>query len=75
MKGGWYIASSPIINANWEAASGQQWTVPIGGGVGRVFKWGKQHLNMKLAAYYNVVAPDDATNWNLQFTTTLMFPD
>lgn len=74
MKKGWYLSSGPVITANWEADSGQQWTVPIGGGAGRVFKMGKQHVNMKLAAYYNVEAPDDATDWNLQLEFTLMFP-
>src|SRR5262249_8913468 len=30
---GWYVTSSPIITANWLAPAGQQWTVPVGGGV------------------------------------------
>ena len=29
---GWYVASSPIITANWVAASDNRWTLPIGGG-------------------------------------------
>lgn len=35
---GWYLVASPIITANWQATGGsEKWTVPIGGGVGRVF--------------------------------------
>ena len=33
MKNGWYLTTSPIITANWEADSNQRWTIPIGGGV------------------------------------------
>jgi hypothetical protein len=35
------------------ATSGQQWTVPIGGGFGRVFKVGDQPVNAQIAGYYN----------------------
>ena len=28
----WYLSSAPINTANWEAESGQRWTIPIGGG-------------------------------------------
>jgi hypothetical protein len=34
MKTGWYISLSPIITADWKAASGNVWTVPFGGGIG-----------------------------------------
>ena len=75
MKGGWYLATSPVMTANWEADSGDQWTVPVGGGFGRVFKVGEQHVNMKLSAYYNVEAPDGNDDvWNLQASCTFLFP-
>ena len=32
---GWYVTTSPIVTANWETP-GTKWTVPVGGGVGRV---------------------------------------
>ena len=38
---GWYLTSAPIITANWEADSGEKWTVPFGGGIGKVFRIGK----------------------------------
>ena len=31
---GYAIAFAPSITANWDAASGQQWTVPLGIGIG-----------------------------------------
>ena len=30
---GWYLTSTPLISANWEADSDNRWTVPVGGGV------------------------------------------
>ncbi len=65
---------APVITANWEADSGDVWTVPFGIGVGRIFKIGKQPVNVKLAGYYNVEKPDNASDWNLQATITFLFP-
>ena len=27
---GWYLTTTPTITANWEADSGEKWTVPVG---------------------------------------------
>src|SRR5262249_52533078 len=35
---GWYLLSSPILTANWDAAKGNQWTVPLGMGAGKLFR-------------------------------------
>ena len=43
---GWYLSSSPIITANWKASNGNVWVVPVGGGVGRVFRLGFQPVNV-----------------------------
>lgn len=48
MSDGWYIVSAPIITANWEASSGNEWTVPFGGGVGKIFRIGKQPMNASI---------------------------
>ena len=74
MKGGWYLTTAPIITANWKADSDNTWTVPFGGGVGRVFKIGKQPVNLKVAGYYSVERPDNASDWNLQAQLTFLFP-
>ena len=47
--------SSPIVTADWTAAPGQQWTVPVGGGFGRVFKVGDQPIDASVQGFYNVV--------------------
>ena len=71
---GFYLTSSPILTANWKAPGSQQWTVPVGGGVGKIFHLGKLPVNMELEFYYNAVKPDFASNWQIQVQATLMFP-
>ena len=71
---GWYIASVPIITANWEADKDQRWTVPIGAGVGKIFRIGKQPINMSTHAYYNVEKPDYVGDWTLRIQFQFMFP-
>src|SRR6201982_3785406 len=38
MKKGWCLTSGPIITANWRGNDSNVWTVPFGGGVGRIMK-------------------------------------
>ena len=72
---GWYLTSSPLITADWEADDDNRWTVPVGGGFGRIFKIGDQPINANLAAYYNVITPDDTgANWQLRAQWTFLFP-
>jgi hypothetical protein len=74
MKGGWYLTSGPTITANWSADSSQRWTIPIGGGIGRVFKIGKQPVNAKIAAYHNLQSPRSGSDWQIQFQMQFLFP-
>ena len=75
MDDGWYLTSSPIVTANWEADSDHTWTVPLGGGLGRVFRVGEQNLNAQMSAYYNVEKPDDfGPQWQLRMQLVFLFP-
>ena len=57
---GWYVSSGPIITANWAAhGSDNTWTVPVGGGGGRIIRIGKLPVNLQAQAFANVVKPDD----------------
>ena len=73
-KGGLYLTSAPIVTVDWKADSDQAWTVPLGGGVGKIFHLGKLPVNTQLSAYYNVVHPDYGANWQLRAQVQLMFP-
>ncbi len=71
--GGWYLASSPLITANWEADD--EWTVPIGGGGGRVMRIGGAPVNISVQAFYNVAKPDNiGPDWSMRFQLQLLFP-
>lgn len=74
LDGGWYLTTAPIITANWEADSGDKWTVPFGGGFGRIFRIGKQPINASLQAYYNVETPTFGPDWQLRTVVQFMFP-
>jgi hypothetical protein len=71
---GWYLVTDMIITANWGAKSGNQWTVPIGGGFGRLFTIGKQPINSRIEVYYNAAQPDGAPDWQTVFTFQFLFP-
>lgn len=71
---GWYLTTSPIITADWRAKSNDRWTLPIGGGFGRVFKIGEQPVNMQLAAYYNAITPSGGASWQVRTQIQFLFP-
>ena len=70
----WYFTSAPIITANWEAENKNTWTVPFGGGVGKIFKIGKQPLNAQVSAYKNVESPELGSDWQIRLQLQLLFP-
>ena len=74
LSDGWYLSTTPIITANWEADSGDQWTVPFGGGVGKLVKHGKLPVDYKLTAYWNAEKPEYGPDWQLQFTIKFLLP-
>ena len=75
LDGGWYLVSAPVITANWEADSDNTWTVPIGGGFGRIFRIGKQPVNISLQSFYNIEKPDNiGPEWSIRFAFQLLFP-
>jgi hypothetical protein len=71
---GWYLITDLIIIANWQADSSNRWTVPLGGGVGKLLKIGNQAINVRTEAYYNVEKPDSAPDWQWGFTVQFLFP-
>jgi hypothetical protein len=75
LKNGWYFVSSPVITSNWVAKSGDRWTVPVGGGIGRLFKIGNQAVNARVQGLYNAVRPDFAPSWQLQVQVQFLFPN
>jgi hypothetical protein len=71
---GWYVNSAPINTANWKAASGQKFLVPLGAGAGKLVFLGKLPVNGQVGAYYNVVKPDIGPDWQLRVQLQLLLP-
>ncbi len=70
----YYINTSPTMTYNWEANSGDQWIIPIGAGIGKVFRFGEMPVDMRLSAYHHVEAPDSAPDWFAEFQIKFIFP-
>lgn len=74
LEDGWYLTSTPIITADWEKTSSNQWTVPFGGGIGRLMRFGKLPVDFKLQAFGNVEKPDGGPDWSMIFAVKFLFP-
>jgi hypothetical protein len=86
LKKGWNINSGPIIAANWnnkasgdaadgdDTSPGGRWTIPFGGGVGRVTRIGYQPVNLSLNFYGNAVHPPGASPWGMRLQIALLYP-
>jgi len=81
----WYLISAPIITANWPAKGSDVWTVPLGGGIGKLFRLGqvlplegheiaKLPINTQIQFFGNVARPDDGAKWQLRFQFQFLFP-
>lgn len=71
---GWYLTSAPIITGDYNRPSDDRWTVPFGGGVGRVLPVGKQPISITVQAYRNVEKPRFGPEWALRLQLALLFP-
>lgn len=76
ISNGWYISSAPIITGNFSAGDGNHWTVPVGAGIGKLWRIGKigLPLNTQIVPYYNAVTPDFGPDWQLRFQFQFLFP-
>jgi len=74
LKKAWYLSfTTPGITANWEKTNGR-WVVPLGGGPGRVWRFGHQAVNVQTFFFGNVVHPQGASPWTMRIAFTLLFP-
>lgn len=48
--------------------------MPIGGGLGKIVRFGRLPVNFQLQGYYNIVKPDFASDWQLRFQFQFLFP-
>ena len=80
----WYLVSGPIMTANWAAKAGDIWTVPLGGGVGKLFRLGqilplegheiaKLPINTQMEVFGNVARPELARSGSCVFKSRSFF--
>lgn len=86
LKKGYYLASGPIVTANWnstgsfdastgnDTTGGNVWVVPFGGGIGQVRKLGFQPINWTVQFYGNAVHPQNASPWSFRLQIALLYP-
>ncbi|MCX7064782.1 MAG: neuromedin U [Proteobacteria bacterium] len=73
-KPGRFLSFSPIVTADWKASNKNTWTVPLGGSIGQIIRWGKQPINLSAGAFYNVEKPEFGADWTLRLQATFLFP-
>lgn len=74
LANGWYLYSNSTITADWTEDSSNRWTVPVGGGFGKVFTVGGESLSASLQGIANVVRPDHSAKWAINFQISILFP-
>ena len=62
------------MTANWDAPGGNRWTIPIGGGAGKIVRFGKLPVNINSQLFYFVEKPKGGPDWEWRFQVQFMFP-
>lgn len=73
-KSGLSLSLNTEASGNWEAPSGERWTVPINVVLGKVTRLGARPISVQLGAGYFVERPEGAPRWKLRAAITLLFP-
>jgi len=74
-SGGWYITSSvPAMSVKWNAADGEKWSIPLGGGIGKMTLMKKIGFDAKIQFYGFAAAPTGGPTWGMQVQAKFIFP-
>jgi hypothetical protein len=68
---GWFLRSQPQIAVNWKTDG---YTVPLDVGAGRVFKIGRQHVNLFVEPFWTVAHDGPGPRWGITFGAALLYP-
>lgn len=74
--GGWYLTTSPIVTSVWSATAGNRWTLPAGGGGGKVWRVSNGlYMNIDAQVFYSILTPDSINSrWGSRLEFKLLFP-
>jgi hypothetical protein len=68
---GWFLRSQPQIAVDWQ---NHGHVVPIDLGFGRLFKIGRQNVNLFVEPFYTVSHDGPAPSWGITFGAALLYP-
>jgi hypothetical protein len=71
---GWAITTAPEIYANWGQSSSEMWTLPMGAGVIKTFRIGKNVMTANIQYYYHLIKPQYAGSSYLKAGISFLFP-
>jgi hypothetical protein len=71
---GWAASFSPIITANWDAADGEEWTVPLGAGISKTTVFNRRPMSLSMQYYHNVEHPTASAGDQLRFQISFLYP-
>ena len=60
-----YLTSNPTMTANWSSDSSNHLTIPVGGGIGKLMRFGKLPVDFKFQGFWNAEKPKGASDWSL----------
>ncbi len=62
------------VYSDWKASRGNVWTVPVGGGIGRIMKFGPQPVSLSAQFYGNATHPAGTSPWSMRMQLAFLFP-
>jgi len=71
----WSMSFSSESTYNWQADSGEAWTVPLGISTSKVVRIGHRPVSFGMGGFYNVERPESSNRWTARVTITLVFPE
>lgn len=71
---GWALSFAPLITANWNAPSGEEWTVPVGIGITKTTVFNGRPMNIGVQYYDNVERPAGSAGKQIRFVVALLYP-
>jgi hypothetical protein len=70
----WNLVYIPLgMSHSWDAPSGDNWTVPVGGGVRRLFEIRGQKMGLQFQAFDYVARKSKDPEWELRATIEFLF--
>ena len=71
---GWAVGTAPIVTADWEASSGNEWTIPWGVQVSKMMKFNSRPVNLLIGYYKNSTYPDGGPDEQVRLQANFVFP-